>query len=60
MSRATKILLVDDETGILDTLRILFRGEGYDATPGLPRAAVSRRAASALFRRLGELRCLVL
>ena len=30
MSRATKILLVDDETGILDTLSILFRGEGYD------------------------------
>jgi DNA-binding NtrC family response regulator len=24
-----KILLVDDETGILDTLRILFKGEGY-------------------------------
>ena len=32
MSRATKILLVDDESGILDTLRILFRGEGYDVT----------------------------
>ncbi len=27
--RATKILLVDDETGILDSLQILFRGEGY-------------------------------
>ena len=26
--RATKILLVDDETGILDTLKILFTGEG--------------------------------
>ena len=25
-----KILLVDDETAILDTLEILFRGEGYD------------------------------
>jgi two-component system response regulator HydG len=25
-----KILLVDDETGILDTLEILFRSEGYD------------------------------
>ena len=25
-----KILLVDDETAILDTLQILFRGEGYD------------------------------
>ena len=30
MSDSTKILLVDDETGILDTLRILFGGEGYD------------------------------
>jgi len=25
-----RIMLVDDETGILDSLRILFRGEGYD------------------------------
>ncbi|MBW3533920.1 MAG: sigma-54 dependent transcriptional regulator [Gemmatimonadetes bacterium] len=25
-----RILLVDDETGILDTLRVLFRGEGWD------------------------------
>ena len=25
-----KILLVDDETAILDTLEILFRGEGYE------------------------------
>ena len=25
-----KILLVDDETSILDTLQILFRGEGYE------------------------------
>ncbi len=30
MSASPKILLVDDETGILDTLRILFRGEGYE------------------------------
>jgi CheY-like chemotaxis protein len=33
-----KILLVDDETAILDTLKILFRGEGYEVstsrTPG--------------------------
>ncbi len=35
MSRATKILLVDDESGILDTLRILFRGEGYDVVSAL-------------------------
>lgn len=27
-----KILLVDDETAILDTLQILFRGEGYDVS----------------------------
>ncbi|MEQ8330229.1 MAG: sigma-54 dependent transcriptional regulator [Longimicrobiales bacterium] len=30
MSAPVKILLVDDETGILDTLKILFKGEGYD------------------------------
>ena len=35
MSRATKILLVDDETGILDTLRILFNSEGYDVVSSL-------------------------
>lgn len=29
MSEKVKILLVDDETAILDTLQILFRGEGY-------------------------------
>ncbi len=27
-SKSVRILLVDDETGILDSLRILFRGEG--------------------------------
>ncbi len=32
MSDKVKILLVDDETGILDTLQILFRGEGYEVT----------------------------
>ena len=30
MSDKVKILLVDDETAILDTLQILFRGEGYE------------------------------
>ena len=30
MSTLGKVLLVDDETGILDSLEILFRGEGYD------------------------------
>ena len=30
MSDAPKILLVDDETSILDTLQVLFRGAGYD------------------------------
>jgi two-component system response regulator HydG len=40
MSAATKILLVDDETGILDTLRILLRGNGYEVS-----SAVSGREA---------------
>ncbi len=35
MSEDTKILLVDDESGILDTLRILLRGEGYDVVCAL-------------------------
>jgi two-component system response regulator HydG len=35
MSGDTKILLVDDETGILDTLRILLRGNGYDVVAAL-------------------------
>jgi len=30
VAEAPRILLVDDETSILDTLQILFRGEGYD------------------------------
>ena len=30
MSGKVKILLVDDESAILDTLQILFRGEGYE------------------------------
>jgi DNA-binding NtrC family response regulator len=40
MSAPTKILLVDDETGILDTLRILLRGKGYEVL-----SAVSGREA---------------
>ena len=32
MSEDVKILLVDDETAILETLSILFRGAGYDVT----------------------------
>ena len=35
MSTATRILLVDDESGILDTLRILLRGNGYDVVAAL-------------------------
>ncbi len=35
MSEQRKILLVDDETGILDTLRILLRGDGYDVISAL-------------------------
>ena len=30
--QSVRILLVDDETGILDSLQILFRGEGYDVS----------------------------
>ena len=32
MSDAPKVLLVDDETSILDTLKVLFRGEGYEVS----------------------------
>ena len=35
MSAGRRILLVDDETGILDTLRILLRGNGYDVVAAL-------------------------
>ncbi len=35
MSTRPRILLVDDETGILDTLRILLRGNGYDVVAAL-------------------------
>ncbi len=42
MSSPVKILLVDDENGILDTLKILFRGEGYDVlTANSGKAALS-------------------
>jgi DNA-binding NtrC family response regulator len=34
-SESVRILLVDDETGILDSLRILFRGEGYEVKTAL-------------------------
>lgn len=34
-SESVRILLVDDETGILDSLRILLRGEGYDVRTAL-------------------------
>ena len=35
MSAERKILLVDDETGILDTLRILLRSNGYEVVSAL-------------------------
>ena len=35
MSKGRRILLVDDESGILDTLRILLRGNGYDVVAAL-------------------------
>jgi two-component system response regulator HydG len=34
MSARPKVLLVDDETGILEVLQVLFRGEGYDVVMG--------------------------
>ena len=34
-SEPVRVLLVDDETGILDSLRILFRGEGYQVSTAL-------------------------
>ncbi len=34
-AQGVKILLVDDETGIVDSLRILFRGEGYEVLTAL-------------------------
>ncbi|MBT8398590.1 MAG: sigma-54-dependent Fis family transcriptional regulator [Gemmatimonadetes bacterium] len=34
-AEAAKVLLVDDETGIVDSLRILFRGEGYSVVTAL-------------------------
>lgn len=33
--RTTKVLLVDDEVGILETLQILFKSEGYEVTTAL-------------------------
>jgi two-component system response regulator HydG len=39
-----KVLLVDDESGILDALKILFRGEGYDVRV----ASSGKEAMSAL------------
>ncbi len=35
MSAERRILLVDDESGILETLRILLRGDGYDVVAAL-------------------------
>jgi len=40
VTSAVKVLLVDDETGILDALKILFKGEGYEVA-----VASSGRAA---------------
>jgi two-component system response regulator HydG len=34
MSARPKLLLVDDESGILEALQVLFRGEGYDVVMG--------------------------
>ena len=44
IKNGTKVLLVDDESGILDTLKILFGGEGFDVRV----AATGREAMTAL------------
>ena len=51
MKDKVKILLVDDETGILDTLQILFRGEGYEVAV----ASSGRTALEALEREKPDL-----
>lgn len=48
MSEKVRILLVDDETAILDTLQILFRREGYDvAVANSGRAALEALESAA-------------
>ena len=47
MSQKPSVLVVDDESGILDTLRILLRNEGFEVTPrraARPASSRSRRA----------------
>ena len=33
MSQQPTVLVIDDESGILDSLRILLRNEGFEVTP---------------------------
>jgi len=48
MSEERRILLVDDESGILDTLRILLRGDGYEVVSALSgREAVEMLSSAA-------------
>ncbi|HSW31850.1 MAG TPA: sigma-54 dependent transcriptional regulator [Longimicrobiales bacterium] len=51
MKERVKILIVDDERGILDTLRILFRSEGFDVAV----ADSGRGAMEALLREKPDL-----
>ena len=44
MSGSARILIIDDEASILDTLEILFRGEGYEVV----RASSGARGKEAL------------
>ena len=48
MSGAATILVVDDESAILDTIRILLKNEGFQVTTaqGGRRASTRSRAAS--------------
>ena len=52
MSQQPSILIIDDESGILDTLRILLKNEGFEVTTaqggkaGLERSAPARPTSS--------------
>ena len=60
MSHAPTVLLIDDETSILETLRILLRGEGYvvhtahGGRAGLEQIAALRGAVNGLMSEVLE------
>ena len=47
MSNQPTLLIVDDESGILDTLRILLKKEGFEVTTAQAGRRGSRRSARA-------------